>query len=116
MTPARAASGSSPRAPAALAGPPVEPADAVVAAVSGVDGVAAMHPGMYGEVATYLPGRRVVGVQIRPEVTNVHVVLEWGASVPATAEEVRRVVQELVRTPVHVTVQDVTEPAQPSRS
>jgi uncharacterized alkaline shock family protein YloU len=71
---------------------------------------------MYGEVATYLPGRRVVGVQIRPEVTNVDVVLQWGASVPATAERVRRVVQDLVQTPVHVTVQDVTEPSRPGRS
>ena len=90
--------------------PPVEPADLVVAAVTDIDGVEAMHPGMFGEVATYLPGRKVVGVQIRPEVTNVDVVLEWGVPVPATAELVRRAVEGLVGTPAHVTVQDVTEP------
>ncbi|MDQ3615773.1 MAG: Asp23/Gls24 family envelope stress response protein [Actinomycetota bacterium] len=94
---------------------PVDPADVVVAAVTGVDGVAAMHAGMFGEVATYLPGRKVVGVQIRREVTNVDVVLDWGVSVPATAERVREVVEALVGTPVHVTVQDITEPGPPVR-
>jgi len=69
-----------------------------------------MHPGMFGEVATYLPGRKVTGVQIRQDVTNVDVVLEWGVSVPATAERVRQAVTPLVDTPVHVTVQDVTAP------
>lgn len=90
-----------------------EPADLVVAAVTEVPGVAGMHPGMFGEVATYLPGRKVVGVQIRADVTNVDVVLEWGVSVPGTAERVRHVVESLVGTPVHVTVQDVTEPGGP---
>ncbi len=95
---------------AAVQAPAVEPADLVVAAVTGVDGVAAMHPGAFGEVATYLPGRRVVGVQIRREVTNIDIVVRWGAPVPATAERVREVVEPLVHTPVHVTVQDVTSP------
>jgi uncharacterized alkaline shock family protein YloU len=65
---------------------------------------------MFGEVATYLPGRKVIGVQIRPDVTNIDVVLHWGVSIPATAERVRNVVQAIVGTPVRVTVQDVTEP------
>lgn len=91
-----------------------ELADRVVAVVRGVEGVAALHPGMFGEAATYLPGRKVVGVQLREGVTNVHVVLEWGASVPATADRVRRAVEPVVGTRVHVSVQDVTEPGVPT--
>ena len=104
-----------------MSGPPSaqeEPdlADVVVAAVLGVPGVAAMHPGMFGEAATYLPGRRVTGVQLREQLANVHVVLEWGASVPVTAERVRQAVEAMVGTPVHVTVQDITEPGVPAEA
>ncbi len=97
-------------AAAASEPPPPDLADLVVTGVTNVDGVASMHPGMFGEVATHLPGRKVIGVQMRPDVTNVDVVLHWGAPVPSTAERVRQVVAALVGTPVHVTVQDVTEP------
>ncbi len=102
---------ASPVAASAVPQPaPVDLSDRLVAAVTSVEGVASMHAGMFGEVATYLPGRKVIGVQIRPDVTNVDVVLHWGVSIPATAERVRGVVQKMVDTPVRVTVQDVTEP------
>lgn len=103
------------RSPVAPEAEPVALADVVVAAVTGVPGVAAMHPGMFGEVATYLPGRKVVGVQIRPDVANIDVVVDWGVSVPATAEQVRQMVEVLVGTPVHVTVQDMAEPRVPAQ-
>ncbi len=89
---------------------PTELADLVAAATRAVPGVSDLHAGAFGEVATYLPGRKVTGVQMRPDVTNVDVVLHWGAPVPSTAERVRQVVTALVGTSVHVTVQDVTEP------
>ena len=41
-----------------------EPADVVAAAVRSVPGVAGLHAGMFGEVGTYLPGRRVAGIRI----------------------------------------------------
>ena len=44
--------------------------------------VAAMHGGLTGEVATYLPGRRVIGVRVLAEVVEVHVVSRW--PIPAT--------------------------------
>ena len=48
-----------------------ELADSIAAAVLAVPGVAALHPGMFGEVGTYLPGRRVTGVRITDdEVTH----------------------------------------------
>ncbi|MEO3938956.1 hypothetical protein V3N99_19710 [Dermatophilaceae bacterium Soc4.6] len=87
-----------------------ELADAVAAAARSVPGVADLHTGVFGEVATYLPGRRVNGVRIREDVTEVHLTLIWGAPVLPTAEEVRRVVAALVTTRVDITVEDVVAP------
>jgi uncharacterized alkaline shock family protein YloU len=93
-----------------VAGSAAEVADLVAAAVRAVPGVADLHAGSFGEVATYLPGRRVAGVRIREDITDVHVVTLWGAPVPATADAVRFAVQPIVSTPVHVVVEDVLDP------
>lgn len=82
-------------------------ADAVVTRVLQVPGVARMHGGMFGEVATYLPGRRIVGVQLRDSETVIHVVLFWGVDIVQTVDLIRASVGPLVGTPVDVTVQDV---------
>ncbi len=89
--------------------PPVsrEPADVVAAAVAAVAGVAALHSGMFGEVATYLPGRRVPGVRLREGGTDIHLSVFFDTPVRAVAEQVRHVVAALVPGPVHVTVEDV---------
>ena len=88
-----------------------ELADRVAAAVLAVPGVAGLHAGAFGQVATYLPGRRVVGVQVRANACSVHVVTEWGSPVLATADLVRAVVEPLVGTTVDVTVEDVVPAA-----
>ncbi len=97
-------------ADAPLAGSPsagTEPADVVAAAVYAVPGVAALHSGMFGEVGTYLPGRRVPGVRLSEDGTDIHVSLFFSAPVRAVAEQIRQVVAALVPGPVHVTVEDV---------
>ncbi len=105
--------GSTPSLPSpgdgSLSSQPEQPnvADLVVAAVTSVPGVARMHPGVFGEVATYLPGRRVVGVQLREGITNVHVVLRWGAPLPETVDAIRSALLPVGGTPVHVTVEDI---------
>lgn len=82
--------------------------DAVAAAVLAVPGVADLHSGTYGEVATYLAGRRVNGVRLRPDGSaEVHVVLLFGVPVLGTADLVRRAVQAVRAGPVDVSVQDV---------
>lgn len=86
-------------------------ADAVVAAVTAVPGVAAMHSGRFGEVATYLPGRRVAGVQLRPDRAELHVALVWGRDLLATAAAVRLAAEPLVGRPVHVVIEDVLGPS-----
>ncbi|MDT9593505.1 hypothetical protein RDV89_10540 [Nocardioides zeae] len=86
-------------------------ADLVAAAVRAVPGVHDLHPGAYGEVATYLPGRRVTGVRLRDERCDVHVVLTWQAHVRDTTDAVRAAVRPLVGGAVDVTVEDVAPPS-----
>lgn len=87
-----------------------ELADAVAAAARSVPGVADLHTGAFGEVATYLPGRRVNGIRLRDDTTEVHFVVTWGSPVLVTADQVRAAVAALVSTPVDVTVEDVVDP------
>lgn len=104
--------GSSPD-PSPPPGPAPEPdkAELVAAAVLAVPGVAGLYGGLFGEVATHLPGRRVPGVRIDDGGNaEVHVVLHWGHPVPATAYAVRRAVARLVPGGVHVVVADVAAP------
>lgn len=84
-------------------------ADAVAAAVRAVPGVVDLHAGTFGEVATYLPGRRVTGVRVRDDGVAVHVVLRFGVPVLDTAQRVRAAVQVLAPGPVDVSVEDVVE-------
>lgn len=69
--------------------------DAVVAAVLACPGVAAMASGVAGEIATYLPGRRVSGVQIRDTSLEVHVVARWVPSLQDLAAHVAAAVAPL---------------------
>jgi uncharacterized alkaline shock family protein YloU len=85
-------------------------AERVVAAVTAVPGVVAMHPGRFGEVATHLPGRRVVGVQLRADLVEVHVMLAWEADLLRTADAVRAAAVAAAGRPVDVVVQDVLGP------
>jgi len=85
-------------------------ADQVAAAVLTVRGVTGLHGGMFGETATYLPGRRVPGVRLTEDVTDIHLSLAYGAPVFATAQQVRTAVAALVPGPVNVTVEDVAPP------
>ncbi|MDO9380402.1 MAG: hypothetical protein Q7T56_16280 [Nocardioidaceae bacterium] len=91
--------------------PEPDPADVVAEAVLSTPGVADLHGGVLGEVATYLPGRRVNGVRLHDGGASIHVVVEWGSSVRETADSVRRSVRALVDGPVDVTVEDVARPA-----
>lgn len=87
--------------------PDPESVDTIASAVVAVTGVANLHGGMFGEAATYLPGRRVAGIRLSEQGTEVHVTLLYGYPLRATAEAVRDVVADLVSGPVHVTVEDV---------
>jgi hypothetical protein len=86
-------------------------ADLIAEQVAGCRSVARMSAGPFGEVATYLPGRRVPGVRIGDGRVEVHVVACWGVSVPNLAAEVRAVLCRVAGgRPVDVHVDDVDVP------
>ncbi|WP_210419631.1 Asp23/Gls24 family envelope stress response protein [Mycolicibacterium sp. ELW1] len=83
-------------------------ADTVASIARAVPGVAALHPGMFGEVGTYLPGRRVTGVRIRDDRVEVHIAVATGAPVRQTAAAVRSAVgAAMPDLPVDVTVEEI---------
>jgi hypothetical protein len=70
--------------------------DAVAAATQDCRAVADLHDGGTHFVATYLPGRRVVGVRAEDERVLVSVVLAQGASVGTLEKQVRSALAPLV--------------------
>ncbi|MEO3937704.1 hypothetical protein V3N99_13240 [Dermatophilaceae bacterium Soc4.6] len=97
-----------------LPGSRADKVDAVALAVRQVPGVADLHGGAMGEVGTYLPGRLVRGIRLRPEATEVHVTLLFGAPVRETASAVRTAVALVVPGAVDVVVEDVESPTSAS--
>lgn len=81
--------------------------DLIATAVLATPGVHALHAGGVGEIATYLPGRRVAGIRTTENGYDVHVVLAWGHPVMSTADAVRAAVQSVAPGRVDVTVEDV---------
>lgn len=96
-----------------LPGQPVEQADVIATAVLGTPGVHGLHSGAFGEVATYLPGRRVTGVRVLDDSCEVHVTLSWGAPFADTSAAVRAALRPLTTGPVDVVVEDVAGPDGP---
>ena len=76
--------------PPPLAEPDVE-VPLIAGAVLSCPLVAELHPGAYGEIATYLPGRRVPGIRVGADVIEVHVVAHLAATVPQVAAAIRAV-------------------------
>jgi hypothetical protein len=69
--------------------------EALLAAVLAVPGVARMSGGRFGEVASYLPGRRVTGIRVAPECVTVHIVLRPATPALPVAKAVRHAVRAL---------------------
>lgn len=84
-------------------------AEAIAARVAACPSVVRLAPRRAaGEVATYLPGRRVGGVRVRGDGIEVSVVGRWGVTVPDLAAEIRRAAAPLAGgRPVLVHVEDI---------
>jgi hypothetical protein len=82
-------------------------ADDIAALVLAVPDVVRLHAGRFGEVATYLPGRRITGIKLGTELIEVHVVVAGRVPVRETAQLIHAAVATSVATPVHVYIQDV---------
>jgi uncharacterized alkaline shock family protein YloU len=91
--------------------------EAVAAAALGCPLIAGLTGGRLGEIATYLPGRRVVGVRELDGTVEVHVVARWGTPLPKVADVVRAAVAPHAGgRPVSVFVEDIEVPADPARA
>ncbi|GAA1480853.1 hypothetical protein GCM10009624_12930 [Gordonia sinesedis] len=84
------------------------PAQRVADAVLAIPGVSGLHGGLFGEVATYLPGGRVSGVALDDNGGSVHVVLDLSRDLLGVADLVRDTATEVAGVPMSVTVEDVT--------
>lgn len=83
-------------------------AEQVAAAVLAVPGVTGLHGGLFGEVATYLPGGRVSGVALDDESGEVHIIVDLTSDLRAVATAARRAGEEVAGFPLHVTVEDIS--------
>ena len=88
--------------------------DALAAATLGCPAVAGLHPGGTKFVATYLAGRRIVGVRAEDDRVLLSVVLAHGASVQTLEKQVRDAFVPLVEgreIDVHIADVDTGEKA-----
>ena len=85
--------------------------EAVAAAALGSPLIAGLTGGHFGEVATYLPGRRIVGVREVDGTIEIHVVAKWGTPLPEVADVVRAAVAAHAgNAPVAIFVDDIEAP------
>ena len=103
-----------PPPPAAL--PPVAlidgvDVDAVALAVLQCPAVSGLDGGRFGEVASYMPGRRVAGVVAGGGRVRVSVRSRWGIPAAALAAQVTASVAPVTSHPVDVMIADIDDPA-----
>jgi hypothetical protein len=85
--------------------------DAVAAAVLGCAGVSGLDGGRFGEVASYLPGRKVEGVVTSRGRVRVQIRARWGVAVPELAALIATVLMPLTGPrPVDVVIADIDDP------
>jgi hypothetical protein len=85
--------------------------EAVAAAALACPLIADLTGGRFGEVATYLPGRRILGVRELDGNVEVHVVARWGTPLPEVADVLRAAVTPHAGgLPVGVFVEDIELP------
>jgi hypothetical protein len=88
-------------------------AELIAATVTAHPSVARLHGGLYGDVATFLPNRRLVGVRVgeRGEPVEVGVVLYLDRPIPEVVRALREQVADLSGgAAVDIVVVDVAEP------
>jgi hypothetical protein len=85
--------------------------EAVAAAALGCPSIADLTGGRFGEVATYLPNRRILGVRQHEGTVEVHVVARWDTPLPEVADAVRAAVTPHAGgLPVSVFIEDIEVP------
>lgn len=89
--------------------------DAIAAAIATCPSVSGLSGGIAGEIATYLPGRRVTGVRLTTDKVEVHVIARYGCTLHEVDAEVRGAVAAAAPGvgKVDVVVADVEDPFAP---
>jgi hypothetical protein len=103
-----------PGTPVDAGGGPTPLAERIADVVTAHPAVARLDSGIFGAVATYLPGRRLVGVRVGGpgEPVEIGVVLHLGAPLPGVVAALRREVAALCAgARVDITVADLEVPA-----
>jgi hypothetical protein len=92
--------------------PPVEdhPLDRLAAAVRAVPGVADLFGGARGEIGTHLPGRRISGMRIRGDRTEITIAAEFGRDLNALASAVRLAAAPHATGEIDVMIGDIVPP------
>ena len=87
--------------------------DAVAAAVRECAGVSGLDGGQFGEVASYLPGRKVEGIKVGGGRVTVQIRSQWAVPAPALAALVTAVLTPLTGCrPVDVVIAGIDDPPQ----
>ncbi|MFJ8965836.1 hypothetical protein ACIRG5_41245 [Lentzea sp. NPDC102401] len=81
----------------------------IAAAVRALPEVVGLHGGRFGEVATFTPPHRTIGVRVQEDEVTVRVVVGYPFAAGEVAEAVRGAVGA-VGVPVHVVIGDLVEP------
>jgi hypothetical protein len=85
--------------------------DAVAAAVTACPGVSGLFGGRGDAIASYLPGRRVPGVEVQPFTVTIHVRGRWGVSASQLLAEIAAAVSPLLLGKrLQVVVADIDDP------
>ncbi len=88
--------------------------DAVAAAVRACAGVSGLDGGQFGEVASYLPGRKVEGIVVSGGRVRVQIRSQWAVPAPDLAALIKAVLVPLTgHRPVDVVIGDIDDPAGP---
>ncbi|WP_439029287.1 hypothetical protein [Gordonia terrae] len=82
-------------------------AQQLATAALAVPGVTGLHSGVFGEVATYLPGQRVSGVSLDDDAGAIHIVVDLTHDLHSVAAQVRDAAEEIAARPITVTIADI---------
>ena len=86
--------------------------DAVGSAVRGCAGVSGLEGGRFGEVVSYLPGRKVQGIVVSGGRVRVQIRSQWAVPAPELAALIKAVLVPLTgHRPVDVLIADIDDPA-----
>ncbi|WP_238419876.1 hypothetical protein [Gordonia sp. 'Campus'] len=83
-------------------------AQRLATAALAVPGVSGLHSGVFGEVATYLPGERVSGVSLDDDAGAIHIVVDVSHDLHGVAAQVRDAAEEIAARPITVTIADIS--------